>query len=204
MCFHSKQTKKAIEVENRFNAKISDISLFQPSVDINAFTFPLNPIIADTDKSTVNFYRWGLIPKWAKDESIREYTLNARIETINEKPSFRDSLNKRCLIIADGFYEWQWLDTKGKKKQKYLITLPNHSLFAFAGIWSEWVDKNTGEIVKSYSIVTTQANDLMAEIHNHKKRMPIILNSENETDWLKGNDIKNFKNCDLELLAEKV
>ncbi len=204
MCFHSKQTKSAIEVQNRFKAQIKDVSLFHKMEDINAFTFPKTPVVADDDKEAIQFLKWGLIPKWAKDESIRDYTLNARIETIKEKPSFKGSVNNRCLIIADGFYEWQWLDPKGKKKQKYLITLPNNDLFAFGGIWSAWVDKSTGEIIKTYSIVTTQANELMAEIHNNKKRMPVILNPENEKEWLNGEEIMEFEKCDLELNALKI
>lgn len=204
MCFHSKQSKKAVELENRFKAAIKDATLFKQMEDINAFTFPKTPVVADDDKETIQFFKWGLIPKWAKDETIRDYTLNARIETIKEKNSFKGSVNNRCLIIADGFYEWQWLDPKGKKKQKYLITLPNNELFAFGGIWSEWVDKNTGEIVKSYSIVTTAANELMAEIHNNKKRMPVILNPNNEKEWLGGQEIMDFEKCDPELVAIKV
>ena len=134
----------------------------------------------------------GLIPFWAKDDSIKQYTLNAKIETLNEKPAFKNSVKNRCLVIADGFYEWKWLDEKGRKKQKYLITLPDSDLFAFAGIWSEWQNKSTGEIINSYSIITTEANELMAEIHNSKKRMPVILTKKNEKDWLGGEEINDF------------
>ena len=107
-------------------------------------------------------------------------------------------------ILADGFIEWQWLDSKGKKKQPYLISIPNNDLFAFAGIWSEWVDTQTGEIVKTYSMVTTQANPLMAEIHNIKKRMPIILTPANEMAWLYGANYLDFANCDIELVAKEI
>jgi putative SOS response-associated peptidase YedK len=75
-----------------------------------------------------------LIPAWAKDKTIQQYTLNAKIETLNEKPSFKNNIKNRCLVIADGYYEWQWLDPKGKNKQKYLITLTSEEPFAFAGI----------------------------------------------------------------------
>jgi putative SOS response-associated peptidase YedK len=95
-------------------------------------------------------FHWGLIPAWAKDNSIRKNTLNAKIETISEKPSYRNSANNSCLILTDGFYEWQWLDDKGKNKQKYLFTLPNNETFEFAGLWNEWVDKSKGEIFKTY------------------------------------------------------
>ncbi|MCK5678127.1 MAG: SOS response-associated peptidase [Flavobacteriaceae bacterium] len=202
MCFHSKQTKSAIEVENRFNAKIEDISLFQSSNLINAFEFPKTPVITNKNKTIIEHYQWGLIPYWAKNDEIKKFTLNAKIETLTEKPSFKNSVNKRCLVISDGFYEWQWLDSKGKIKQKYEITLPNNELFTFGGIYSEWLDKTTGEIINSYSIVTTQANKLMSKIHNTKKRMPVILTKENEYNWLNNSDLNEFKKIDIELKAK--
>ncbi|MEN8124913.1 MAG: SOS response-associated peptidase [Bacteroidota bacterium] len=201
MCFYTQQTKKAVEVENRFNAKIIDKALFSTSNVINGFSFPKTPIITNNDTSLIQHFQWGLIPFWAKDDTIKKYTLNAKIETLHEKPSFRDSVNNRCLIIANGFYEWQWLDTKGKNKQRFLITLTNNELFAFAGIWTEWVNKETGEIINSYSMITTQANELMSKIHNTKKRMPVILSKDNENDWLFGNDIANFKKVNIDLKA---
>lgn len=96
------------------------------------------------------------------------------------------------MVIANGFYEWQWQDSKGKNKIKYEIGFGNDDLFAFAGIYSQWVNQNTGEIKDTYSIVTTQANQLMAEIHNTKKRMPIILKREDESKWLQHEPINNF------------
>lgn len=192
MCFHSKQTKLALEVENRFNAKVEDISKFNPQENINGFSYPLNPVIVDDKPDIITQYNWGLIPSWSKDDEIRKYTLNARIETIDEKPSFRNSINKRCLVIANGFYEWQWLDSKGKNKEKYDIGIGNDDLFAFAGIYSQWVDTITGEIRNTYAIVTTEANELMAEIHNTKKRMPIILKQEDESKWLQHQPIDDF------------
>ena len=117
------------------------------------------------------------------------------------KASFRSSLNNRCLVLSDGFYEWQWLDDKGKQKLKFLITRPNEEAFAFAGLWNDWVDKSTGEIIKTYTIITTAANELMAKIHNNKKRMPFILSNEIEEAWLQGEELK-FQ--DLELVATEV
>jgi putative SOS response-associated peptidase YedK len=192
MCFHSKQTKKAQTVENRFNAKIEQIDIFNQLQNFNGFTFPKTPIITNENPETIQMYNWGLLPKWAKDESFRKNTLNARIETIKEKPSFRNSVNERCLVIADGFYEWKWLNEKGSKKEKYLISLPNEELYAYGGIYSEWVNHETGEILNTYSIVTTEANPLVAEIHR-KKRMPIILNPKDEKKWLEGDEIENYK-----------
>ena len=152
----------------------------------------------------MDFFRQEIYLEYLKDNSIRKYTLNAKIETLQEKPSFRNVIDNRCLIITDGFYEWQWLDPKGKRKQKHLITLPENQLFTFGGLWSEWIDKETGEIVNSYSIVTTEANAFMAEIHNSKKRMPVILTKENETSWLRGEALNDFKHIEIDLLAKAV
>lgn len=188
MCFFSKISKTAKEVENRFNAKFDNAQEFKPSF-YNGFQFPKTPVITNVDLQKIQLYQWGLIPTWAKEDSIKKYTLNAKIETLKEKPSFKNSINNRCLVISDGFFEWQWLDEKGKQKKRYLVTLPNKELFAFAGLWSEWTDKQSNEKIYSYTIITTEANELMSKIHNSKKRMPVILALENEKDWLNGNEL---------------
>ncbi|MCX6230318.1 MAG: SOS response-associated peptidase [Bacteroidetes bacterium] len=185
MCFHSKLSKKAQTLQHRFNAKFANIEIQFPET-YNAFQYPKTPVITNAASDKIQLFNWGLIPAWAKDDTIKKMTLNARIETINEKPAFRNSVNNRCLVLADGFFEWQWLDEKGKNKQKYLITLADNEAFAFAGLWSEWADKSTGEIINTYTILTTEANDLMRRIHNSKKRMPVILTADNETEWLMG------------------
>ncbi|MEO7087227.1 MAG: SOS response-associated peptidase [Bacteroidia bacterium] len=189
MCFHSKQSKSAQELESRFKAKFESVGTYKPTI-YNGFQHPKTPVITNKESEKIKLFQWGLIPFWAKDDSIKKNTLNARIETIKEKPAFRNAVNNRCLIIADGFYEWQWLDEKGTQKQKYLITLPNEELFSFAGLWSEWTDKQTGEIINSYTILTTEANELMSKIHNTKKRIPVILSEQNETNWLNGQALK--------------
>ena len=200
MCFHSKQTKDAVQLENRFNARFANLNEYAPAI-YNGFQHPKTPIITNEDAQHIQMYNWGLIPFWAKDDSIRKNTLNARFETLKEKASFRSSLNNRCLVLSDGFYEWQWLDDKGKQKQKFLITRPNEEAFAFAGLWNNWVDKSTGEIIKTYTIITTAANELMTKIHNNKKRMPFILSPEMEDEWLKGEEMQ-FQ--DLELVAREI
>ena len=197
MCFFSKQSKSATELQNRFNAKFENEDQYTPSV-FNGFQFPKTPIITNTDTGKIQLFNWGLIPHWAKDNTIRKNTLNARIETIHEKPAFRNVVNNRCLVLVDGFYEWQWLDEKGKNKNKYLIALPNDGAFALAGLWSIWNDKNTGEIVHTYTVLTTAANELMSRIHNSQKRMPVVLSQDNEKDWLNG---QKFNAVDIELKA---
>lgn len=202
MCFHSKQSQQAQTLEQRFKAKVKDTSIFTPSDHYHGFTHPYTPIIAHTVPEIIDHYAWGLVPAWAKDESIRRYTLNAKIETIHEKPSFRQVAQQRCLVLADGFYEWQWLDSKGKNKQKYLLHLAENAPFAYAGLWSAWQHPSTHETLLSYTIVTTAAQGIMKEIHNSKQRMPVILSPEQEQAWLQGNDLGAFKKPEIELLAK--
>jgi putative SOS response-associated peptidase YedK len=203
MCFFTKQTKKATEIEFRFNAKFTEPDRFSPADLINGFTFPETPVIISEDPGIIQFLNWGLIPEGSVDDTIRKFTLNARIETLDEKPSFREYISNRCLIIANGFYEWQWLDKKGDQKQKYELTLPKEQLFSFAGIWSAWKDPS-GNQKFTYSLLTTKANRLMSEIHNTKKRMPVILSADQEKSWLNNADIDEFRNIDPPLIARKI
>jgi putative SOS response-associated peptidase YedK len=130
--------------------------------------------------------RWGLIPSWADDLSIGQKLLNARSETVGEKPSFRDAIRKRrCLIAADGFYEWKTLN---KKKLPFHIHRPDRRPFAFAGIWERW-DAPDGKPIESCSILTTAANPFMKPLH---ERMPVIVFKEHHARWLDPN-IKQAK-----------
>ncbi len=135
-------------------------------------------IINDKDKRLTELI-WGLVPFWAKDISIGSKLINARAETISEKPAFRNLFKKRrCLILASGFYEWKKL--QNGKKIPYFIKLKNTSIFTFAGLWDEWTSP-TGEIIQTATIITTESNALIADIHN---RMPVILSPENSLIWL--------------------
>lgn len=203
MCFHSKQSKDAQTVANRFKVQVNPSIGFQ-SNHYNAFTYPKTPVITNNKRTELQLYQWGLIPSWAQDKTIQKFTLNAKIETLDIKPSFKNNIKNRCLIIADGFMEWQWLDSKGSKKQPYIISRPKDELFCFAGIYSTWIDKGSGEKINTYSIVTTVANPLMAEIHNSKKRMPIILHEHQEINWLAGANHFDFVICDIELIAKPI
>ena len=203
MCYHSKQTDEAQSLEKRFKAKFeTDEYKVQPRY--NGFTFPKTPVITTENSNIIQLYSWGLMPSWSKDQKFRVNTLNAKIETLTEKPSFKSYVKNRCLILANGFYEWKWLDPKGKTKQQYEITLQDNSPFAFAGIYSTWIDNATGEILNTYSIVTTEANEVMAEIHNTKKRMPVILTPHNEQLWLGDNDPMQFATPSLNLKATAI
>jgi putative SOS response-associated peptidase YedK len=122
--------------------------------------------------------RWGLIPSWAKDETIGSRMINARAETLAEKPSFKGLLrSKRCLVIADGFYEWK---KEGGSKTPMYITMKSGEPFAFAGLWDIWKNPD-GEAIRSCTIITTEPNDVVAPIHN---RMPAILTPEGREIWL--------------------
>lgn len=179
-------------IEETFDAKFINPENYHPKLEINAFDFPHTPVVTDEEPGDILFFQWGLIPFWAKDDKIKKMTLNSKIETCKEKPAFKHSADKRCLVIADGFYEWQWQDTKGKQKQKYLIQPKDQEIFAFAGIYSSWKDPEKNMLINSYSILTTEANEIMSKIHNNKKRMPIVLRQRDLGPWLGGSDIEHF------------
>jgi putative SOS response-associated peptidase YedK len=191
MCFYYQMSTDAQTLENRYQKKIPIGTEFVSKVSINGFEHP-KVVTVLKQTSHFEFFEWGLIPAWAKDSEIQKSTLNARMETLQSKPAFKYSISNRCLIPATGFYEWQWLDEKGKNKQKFLVQIENHSIFSFAGIYSQWIDKTTGEIRNTCSIITTQANAVMSKIHNTKQRMPVIIDSKDEHDWLNGVDFQHF------------
>jgi putative SOS response-associated peptidase YedK len=204
MCYHTKLTADKRSIEAEFDAEFYEPELYIPKEAINGFAFAKNPIVLDEDKGHIAMANWGLIPFWAKDDAIKKMTLNSRIETAASKPAFRNAVKNRCLIIADAFYEWQWLDAKGKEKQKYIIKPTNQEIFGFAGFYSEWTNPTNGDNMITYTIATTEANELMEEIHNNKKRMPIILKKENRNDWLMGEALEKFQfpyEVDLKALA---
>jgi len=202
MCYNTKLTRKAAEIEKRFKADLVVQNELQLSEQISGFNFPKTPVITKDFPNSIHFYNWGLIPSFSQNNEIRQYTLNAKIETLSKKRSFEEYIENRCLVIVNGFYEWKWHDTKGRNKEKFLIGLKNETLFALAGIYASWKNPVTDELVNSYSIVTTEANELMSEIHNIKKRMPVILTPENETQWLDGSELSNFTKVEANLIAE--
>lgn len=176
---------------------------YKPTKFLNGFSHALVPVILDENPAICTTANWGLIPFWAKDRKIQKQTLNAKIETVEEKPSFRNNYNRRCLVVVKGFYEWKWLDDKGKEKHKHFLTLPNSGLISLGGIYGNWTDKETGQELTTFSIVTTQANELMTEIHNTKHRMPVVLTKAMEKEWLSDRDIQDFAfpNHEADLLA---
>ena len=141
---------------------------------------PTQNVVAILKNGTAHLstLRWGLIPAWAKDEAIGSRMINARAETLAEKPSFKSLLRgKRCMVVADGFYEWR---AEGKSKTPMYITLQDNQPFAFAGLWDLWKSPD-GQQIQSCTIITTEPNELMASIHT---RMPAILRPGAYEDWL--------------------
>ena len=125
--------------------------------------------------------RWGLVPFWAKDASIGNRMINARAETVAEKPSFRNAYRKRrCLIFVDGFYEWR---REGEVKIPWYISAADEQPCAFAGLWEDWTDKKTGESLQTAAIVTTAADEFMSRLHS---RMPLLLAPEHASRWMSG------------------
>ena len=140
------------------------------------------PVITQDEPRTIDLYRWGLIPNWAKEPKVGNQMINARAETLLQKPSFRDSFKRRrCLVLTDGFYEWK---QTSNQKIPYRISIRDNNLFAFAGIWDVWRTLG-GETLRSFSIITTEPNQAVRSLHN---RMPVILKKDNEHRWLQDID----------------
>lgn len=187
MCFFMQQKSNFKDAEDRFDAEVDNIEAYLQSEDINGFTHPNVPIIINKNPKQIRTdYYWGLVPEWSNNIDFRKNTLIGRIESINEKPTFAEVTHNRCIVITSGFYEWRWLDEKGKQKEKYLIVNQENEIFAFAGLHSTWKNPMNDEVLNSFCIMTTEANQTMEYIHNYKKRMPVILNKKDEINWLNG------------------
>lgn len=179
MCgrFTSSQRREAIG--ERFEVAVPETA--EPRFNVAPAQRILGVRLDDTGERTAGWLRWGLLPHWAKDERIAFKMLNAKAETLTEKPAYRGLLaKKRVLIPADGFYEWR-ISSVDDKKEPVRFTLADGDLFAFAGLWTSRVNQETGEITESTTIITTTPNELVAPVHN---RMPVILDSALEQAWL--------------------
>jgi len=201
MCYDKKYlTKKQERYAKRYGETAADVEYLKdqlnklsvgPTYHASGFDHPMVPVIIDST-NTISLYSWGLIPHWVKDPieavSISNSTINARAETMFEKPAFREpARNRRCLVIADGFFEHHH---KNGKTFPYHIKLKNDEPMTLAGIWDEWTDEASNITRRTYTVVTTVANPLMSRIHNNPKasegpRMPLILKKEYESDWLR-------------------
>ncbi|HNX65332.1 MAG TPA: SOS response-associated peptidase [Bacteroidales bacterium] len=186
MCFTVSVNIVKEELEHRYGAQLIDPDKYRPSYYYHAQSLPLMPVVCNNSPGRIELLNWGLIPSWAKDEKaaneVRRKTLNARAETLSEKPSFsKASESQRCLIPVTGFFEWQ--DVNGKKIPWY-IRMAGEEIFSIAGLWDTWVSPG-GITIKTFTLITVDANSLMAEIHNTKKRMPALLTKETEHLWIR-------------------
>jgi putative SOS response-associated peptidase YedK len=174
MCGRFSLTSNEAELNLRFELEGGDAP-YVPRY--NGAPTQMLAVITNENPNKLSYNRWGLIPPWAKDISIGTKMINARAETITEKPSFRTPLfSKRCLVPADGFYEWQ----QDAGKQPFRIFVKTNPIFAMAGLWERWQSPDGG-MIDSFSIITTEANSFMKPIHS---RMPVILKKEDEKAWL--------------------
>ncbi|VXD24229.1 conserved hypothetical protein [Planktothrix serta PCC 8927] len=177
MCGRFSLTCSGTAIAQTFN--LSSIPEFIPQYNI-APAQKISTIRYNLEQQEQQFQpmRWGLIPHWSKDEKIGYKLINARVETVTEKPAFRQAIrSQRCLILADGFYEWQH---QGKIKQPYYFQLKDHQLFGFAGLWERWKHPN-GEDIFSCTILTQAASEIVRPVH---ERMPIILSTSVYSQWL--------------------
>lgn len=185
MCYTVEQLeKRAVKTAKRMGA-VPKGNLQLDLFVVSGFEHPKLLTITNEEPKILQPIKWGLVPHWVKDEEmaveISNKTLNARSETIFEKPSFKTACNNRCLIPVEGFFEWREFK---KKKYPYFVHLKDNETFFLGGIFDSWVDKSSGEIVKGFSILTTAANPLMEMIHNIKKRMPFIVPFDLAARWI--------------------
>ena len=177
MCGRYSITADVGALAARFAFQNEDLPSYKPRYN----TAPTQEVLTVTKNggSHAQYMRWGLVPFWAKDIKIGYRMINARSETVSTSNAFKNALKKRrCLVIADGFYEWK---LEGSKKTPMYITLKGHEPFAFAGLWETWKSPE-GNIVPSCTIITCEPNELIATIHD---RMPVILPQEAEDTWLR-------------------
>lgn len=176
MCGRFTLSQSAAAIASAFH--LNEVPNLEPQYNIAPTQTVATIQQTEPNQRQLKMLRWGLIPAWAKDAAIGARLINARSETVNEKPSFRSAFRqRRCLIVADGFYEWQ---RQAGKKQPFHIRLQNGQPFAFAGLWEHWQSPE-GELIESCTILTTEANDLLRPIHD---RMPVILEPEVYDVWL--------------------
>lgn len=217
MCYYvdSKLTKK--EIREVFNVE-TNFKDFDSEKMLSGFRKKgvydkKLPIILNSNPGEAVIGDWGIVPDWSATRGFQRSTLNARLEELEDKKSFKDSIGKRCLVPVNGFYEWKSFDKngnpdpEGKVKQLHYIQLDNGGKpFALAGIYNIWNNQDTIEDLLTFSIVTTDSNTLMTDIHNSKKRMPVVLNENEYQSWLDEPDYLQFTfpNHDVNLIIDNL
>jgi putative SOS response-associated peptidase YedK len=181
MCGRYVSKAEKEEIEKEFETVVEKIQedLTRPRYNIAPTQFVA--VIRQLERERIlSGMKWGLIPSWAKDAAIGSKMINARAETVAEKPAFRAAFKSRRIIVpASGFYEWKKTDSK--TKQPFYFFMKEKPVFGFAGLWEEWTDKQTGDVIESYTIITTEANKVLEPVH---ERMPVILKPEDYELWL--------------------
>ncbi len=183
MCYHvATPTKGALKEKLGSGVEVGE---YPTRFTVSGFDHPELPVTTNDTPSAVQPVVWGLIPAGMpniqKAHELWNKTLNARCETLFDLPSFRSAAQKRCVVYVAGFFEWQHL---GRDKQPFYIYAADGAPLLLGGIWDEWVNTQTGEMVRTCSIITTPANAMMATIHNHGQRMPFVLNTDTIPAWL--------------------
>ena len=206
MCFYYavvKTNAKAL-IDNKIITE-KQLDLFQEKQFVKGFDYPLMPVISNDKPEEIQLFRWGFVPPHTRSiEEAQEFlsrynTLNAKAETLFQSRLFSDSIQKkRCLVLCSGFFEWRHKEPGKRNTEKYpfYVSLKDEEMFVFGGIWEQFTDQSTGEVISTYAIITTPANEMMELVHNSKKRMPLIIEPENALKWLDSNlsedDIKSF------------
>ncbi|MBK8621944.1 MAG: SOS response-associated peptidase [Saprospiraceae bacterium] len=183
MCGRSSLTKTEKEIEKRFQATFysDELERYNPLPNYNVAPTHYHPVIINKDVRHLHLFKWGLIPSWSKDPKMSFSMINARAETLMEKPAFRNIISqKRCLVPLDGFYEWK---TINGEKIPYRIQTMDQDIFAAAGLWEEWQSPE-GNKIYTFTIITVEANDYMKILH---ERMPAILLRDEENLWIDNN-----------------
>lgn len=179
MCGRFTNAAKKEQIRKEFQALVNNSTPDNPRYNITPSQM-IDAVFEPETERILSQLKWGLIPHWAKDAAIGNRMINARAETLTEKPSFREAFkSRRCVIPASGFYEWQKKGTGGK--QPFYFYLKDRDVFGFAGLWESWIDKTTGEELETCTIITTEANDVLKPVHD---RMPVILKPESYDEWL--------------------
>lgn len=180
MCGRFTNRAKSEQIKKEFKAGNKNSVSFEPRYNI-APTQMIDVVLETEQERILSHLKWGLVPSWSKDPDIGNRMINARAETITEKPSFREAFRKRrCIIPASGFYEWKKA-SNGNAKQPFYFYLNEKDVFGFAGLYEEWLDKQTGELLETCTIITTEANEVLKPVHD---RMPVILHSKDYDEWL--------------------
>jgi len=200
MCFTVNVNLIKEELESRYGATLIDPDKYRPSYYYHAFGLPDMPVIPSDNPAIIRIMKWGLIPPWVKTnesaEEIRVKTFNARGDSVDSKPSFSSSFSsRRCIVPVRGFFEWQHTATG---KIPWYIYRTDNDIMSLAGLWSEWTDTITGKLLNTFTVITTDANELMSQIHNSKKRMPAVIERGKEKLWL---DLQSGK-AELKKLIE--